>query len=63
MIDNLPKGALSQPPPNAETSDRQKQPTPEVEAKQQRIKKATDDQDVEALLKELIPDTDPIVRY
>jgi hypothetical protein len=63
MIDNLPKGALSQPPPNTETSDRQKQPAPEVEAKQQRIQKAKDDQNVEALLKELIPDDDPIVRY
>ncbi len=63
MISNLPEGALSQPPPNAETSDRTKQPTPEAEAKKQRMEKAIDNQDVEALLKDLIPDNDPIVRY
>ncbi len=63
MINNLPEGAISQAAPNAETSDRQKQPTPEVEAKRQRIEKAKEDQNVDALLKELIPDNDPIVQY
>ena len=63
MINNLPEGALSKSPPNTETSERLKQPSPEDEVKQQRIKKAQDDQDVDALLKELIPDNDPIVRY
>jgi replicative superfamily II helicase len=63
FVKQMPEGAVSQPPPNAETSDRIQQPTPEIEAKKQRMDRAIENQDVDALLKDLIPDDDPIVRY
>jgi hypothetical protein len=63
LIDNLPEGALKPAPPNTETNERIKEPAPEEMAKKQRMDKAVDEQDVDALLKDLIPDNDPIVRY
>jgi len=63
FVEQMPQGALNQAPPNAETSDRTKQPLTEQEGKRQRINKAKDDMNVDALLKELIPDDDPIVKF
>lgn len=63
FVSNLPEGAVRPPPPNAETSDRVAQPIPEDEAKRQRMKKAVENQDVDALLKDLIGDDDPMVKF
>jgi hypothetical protein len=63
FVETMPKGALKETPPNAETTDRTKEPTPEDVSKQQRMSKAVENQDVDALLKDLIPDNDPIVKY
>jgi hypothetical protein len=63
FVETMPKGALKEPPPNTETSERILQPTPELEAKKQRMNKAVENQDVDALLKDMIPDNDPIVKY
>jgi hypothetical protein len=60
LIDSLPEGAVTKPPPSTDTSDRVTQPPPEDVAKAQRIAKAKDEGNVDALLKELIPDNDSI---
>jgi hypothetical protein len=63
FVNQMPEGALKTPAPNTETSDRTLQPIPENEAKNQRMQKAVENQDVDALLKDLIPDNDPIVQF
>lgn len=63
FVQSIPEGAMTRPGPNTETSDRIKQPIPEQEARKQRMAKAIENQDVESLLKDLIPDNDPIARF
>ncbi len=62
-INTIPQAAVQQQAPaTAETSDRVAQPLPEDEARRQRAEKALENRDPDALLKELIPDDDPILK-
>ncbi len=63
FVKQIPEGAVAPAAPNAEKSDRNQEPTPETQARSQRMGKAIEEQNVDALLKDLIPDEDPIVKF
>lgn len=63
FVKQIPKDAKIGSVTGTETSDRVPQPPPPNLQREQAIKKAKEKGDVDGLLKSLIPDNDPIVRY
>jgi hypothetical protein len=63
FVNTIPEGAVKPAPPDGDTSARVQQPAPELEERTKRARAAVENRDPDALLKELIPDSDPIVQF